>query len=534
MKSSLLTFLSLISASCFSYAQVQVQYSEQFTKAFEQAPEAREYRMTSDRHSYRVLVHSRQIQGVMRPDYNPTQINQLELLLANTLAIKTENGLVQAANRDLEEGKKDETNYDAVWVRDSLWAYLALDAKKETQETAQKVILTLLKYYSTPDQLRRFQDVIANPQLLNDPKNGAMNAVHIRFDAKSPLFLDKMKDGAPQTWNHKQNDAIGLFFDLALRAILKNQIPFEKLQPDEWKALAYFPAYFARTRFYDMEDAGSWEEIERKNASSTGLVTSGLELLRAILSSKDARVKLFVAAYSKALSQKVGNIQLSTYTKDTELKKLIDLGYDRILKRLSLGGESPQYKISDPRYRQADAALLNLIYPARLSRLTLEDKHRVINLIQPLIGRVGIKRYLYDSYQSGNFWFTDTSGGDVDKRTDDTSSESSYLERGSKFIAGTEAQWFFDSWLSLCHGVLFKEGGAAIDRAYELEFLNRSLGQITSAHALNAEGNPVPSLALPESYNSLVSGNRQIFVPSPITPLNWAKASLLLALEQLK
>lgn len=69
-------------------------------------------------------------------------------------------------------------------------------------------------------------------------------------------------------------------------------------------------------------------------------------------------------------------------------------------------------------------------------------------------------------------------------------------------------------------------------------FFNRALGQITggstTSRGLAADGRPVSPLALPESYNVIVSGDAQYFVPSPITPLNWAKACLMLALEELR
>lgn len=38
---------------------------------------------------------------------------------------------------------------------------------------------------STPDQIKRMQDVISNPKRL-DGIPGQMNAVHIRFDSNSP------------------------------------------------------------------------------------------------------------------------------------------------------------------------------------------------------------------------------------------------------------------------------------------------------------------------------------------------------------
>lgn len=71
---------------------------------------------------------------------------------------------------------------------------------------------------STPDQIKRMQDVISNPKRL-DGIPGQMNAVHIRFDSNSPVMADVQEEGKPQLWNHKQNDALGLYLDLLIQAI---------------------------------------------------------------------------------------------------------------------------------------------------------------------------------------------------------------------------------------------------------------------------------------------------------------------------
>jgi hypothetical protein len=65
------------------------------------------------------------------------------------------------------------------------------------------------------------------------------------------------------------------------------------------------------------------------------------------------------------------------------------------------------------------------------------------------------------------------------------------------------------------------------------------LAQITggteSKPLFGADGRPVKPLSLPESYNTVVdmATGEKFFVPGPITPLNWAKASLHLALDRI-
>jgi len=168
-------------------------------------------------------------------------------------------------------------------------------------------------------------------------------------------------------------------------------------------ALSYFPAYFSRIKFYEMEDAGPWEEIERSNSSSMGLTTSGLERLSLALSKKSDFTKQLLK-HAKGMKPVRGQ-NIAGYLSGASLKTLIDKGYARIFRQLAAGGESPLYKKEDPKYREADAALLNLIYPAQLSRLKLAQKRNILRIIQPLIGRVGVKRYLNDAYQAGNYWF---------------------------------------------------------------------------------------------------------------------------------
>ena len=84
---------------------------------------------------------------------------------------------------------------------------------------------------------------------------------------------------------------------------------------------------------------------------------------------------------------------------------------------------------------------------------------------------------------------------------------------------------------------MFREYCEPHYRERQLEFFNRALGQITGGTKRNpqlgADGNPVPPFSLPESYNTIIKANSQYFAPSPIVPLNWAKASLWLALEEL-
>ncbi len=470
--------------------------------------------------AYKVFAHHPTVAKKLQSTYDTPQLAEWKGWLTPSLKIAvSERGIVQAAER-MTEGKKDPTNYDAVWVRDSLWAYLGLSASAETSEDADRVLVSLWNYFASPKQLERIKSVTANPSKLSG-KDGAMNAPHIRFDGKSKTFADVHVGKKPQTWNHKQNDALGLWLDLTVRAVMES----DKFNKSDWTAsrldaVAKLPGYFKAVKFYEMEDAGSWEEIERTNTSSMGLVVSALERLQELSANKKKE------SFYKAL-RKHGLLS------PKEINTLVELGYQRIRKQLDAGGESPLYPEQSSRHRKSDAALLNLIYPARLTKLSAAHKEKVLAAVQPLVGEVGVKRYLEDSYQSGNFWFPKEKQTLAEK-TDDTSSASSFAKRGKQFLNDTEAQWFFDSWMSVAYAALLKETGRPEFRAGQLKHFNRALGQVTGDNRLGADGRPVPGMALPESYNTVVDGTDRFYAPSPITPLNWAKASLRLAIESLR
>lgn len=480
--------------------------------------------------SYRVRIHSSAVASWMRPKYTPAELRALQKDLEGTLALRADSrGLVKASDRleaasgvQLHPPGEDPTHYDAIWVRDSLWVYLGLRTDPRGKKTAARLLTTLSDYFASPAQLARMRAVIQRPGLLSGP-DGAMSAPHIRFDGGSPDFEDVQEGGRPQRWNHKQNDALGLFIDIYCRAILHQRITERELTPARAKALATLTRYLAAVRFQEMEDAGSWEEIERVNTSSIALVTSGLERLREVYQSHSTGVQ--------ALAKR---IQAAGAPTPEKLGALIDSGYERIFRQLKAGGESPLYPRADPRFRQADAALLNLIYPARLARLSRSDYDRILSIVDPLVGVVGIRRYFHDSYQSGNFWYNDWPG-----KTTDSSSSKAFKERGNQFLPGSEAQWFFDSWYSTAAGILYQRYSDGRYRDLEDKFFNRALAQITGGvpgkPVLAADGKPVRPMALPESYNTVVAskGGPSYFAPSPITPLNWSKASLRLALRQL-
>ncbi|MDL2263456.1 hypothetical protein LJC31_02270 [Synergistaceae bacterium OttesenSCG-928-I11] len=468
---------------------------------------------------YDVTVRSEAVGLKLKNVYTLEGIN--DLLEATRAARKIDvvvrpwGTFVQAASFESAD-MGEATNYDAIWVRDSVWAYFALAAEEETRADAKAVLLTLLDYMATSAQLQRMRLVVSNPALV-DGDAGDMNAVHIRFDSKSREFLDVQENGQPQPWKHKQNDALGLLLDAALSAYRDGLVTLAELKEnDRLVAMAGLFAYLDAVDFHLMEDSGAWEEIARRNTSSIGLVTSAVTNLFAALKSDED------GTFAKSFENAAKTFGKAEIAHPFTLAKMLLNGYGVIHSQLALGGESPDYEPDDEHFRTADAALLNLIYPARLERLRAEDKLSALALVATLTGDFGIARYAGDNYQSANFWFKGI-------RTD--TDVASHEERRRNFIPGTEAEWFFDSWLANCALHLYDETGDRELLSLATKHLNRALGQITGEATLQADGRLARKFALPESYNFLERDGELFAAASPICPLNWAKASLTLGLR---
>lgn len=466
---------------------------------------------------YSVHVNNPAVAALMRNVYDADAIRRLADATRRTWRVEaTERPwgtFVRAAPFESED-MEEETHYDAVWVRDSLWGFLALKAGDAADDaSARRVLLTLWDYMATAPQLRRMADAIDDPSLLLG-KEGQMRAVHIRFNSKSVMFDDvEERQGVSQHWTHKQNDALGLLLDTTLAALADGSVTLDDMRANKrFDALVMLFGYLDAAGFWSMEDSGTWEESARLNTSSVALATSAFESLAAALGEDGA-------AFAAVFRETAGKLGQGRLLGPDYLSFVVEQGYERIRRQLSLGGESPDYWYGDPRYRKSDAALLNLVYPARLRRFSLADKRRVLDLVAPLEGEWGVRRYQGDTYQSGNFWFRGI-------RTDTDAKTMATRERS--FIPGSEAQWFFDSWCAKARLTLYRESGDARDLYLAFRHANRALGQITGDDTPQADGRAAPPAALPESYNCIVADGRLWPAASPIVPLNWAKACMTL------
>ena len=489
--------------------------------------------------TYSLYCHNDSIKSFIKDSYK--QRSQFDSIYESTESVRT---IATFSNKygtfiKASDNEGSSTNYDQIWVRDSMWAYKKLinDDTEESKTIAKNVLLTLLDYYSTPKQIARATAAINNPSLVLLSKDGYMNAVHIRFDASA--LDDVQVDGADELWNHKQNDALGFLLSEVIVALENKDITFNDLNQTNTEiegatkridTLIYLVTYLNALNFYQMADSGAWEENEAVRASSIGLVTNGEERLYEYMSSTtpDTDRDEFITAYNEFIN--VNNYQ--HYCEQDRLSFYIDAGYKAIKTLINNGGECTGYDKFDPNYRTADAALLNLIYPCTLNNFDSTYQMKILQIVNDdLVTPTGIKRYKDDTYQSANYWFLVNTTGIDDSET--------AAKRKKEFIPGTEASWFFDSWFALCSFKLMNDESVPSPDKLLLEnnlykFLNRSIGQITQANNYVADGDTVTNMGLPESYNIIYKNNNNFwYIASSIDDLNWARSMFSILLETL-
>lgn len=444
----------------------------------------------------------------MNEDLKPILENKLTSAQAKIILDKYDNafdigltktGFPKAAERDTND---DATNYDAVWVRDAIWVYYYFSEFKEND--AKTLINKLYEYYNSLAQQKRFEEIIANPKLAADK----MAVPHIRFDSSSDCYDDVMVNGEPQVWNHKQIDAHGLFL-LALNDAYQKQI-FNVSDSELLLFLERFFGFLASIKYYEYADAGAWEEIDRVNTSSISLVANAAKQWKSTLDNK--------------------NLKLSV-----DLQQLSNLGINKVKTQIASGGESPLYKSDDICYRESDAAMLHIFTPYFSDGLEFTEYQKSLALVEDLVRDYGVIRYKGDSYQSGNFWFEDDSTA-KESLTDDASSVEEFAKRAKGRFEDSEAQWFFDSMLALAMMNLYDKYSQKFDKDKYFNkvarHLKRALAQMTASDYITADGQSVNVELLPESINVIIFDEQRYYLPSPITPLNWAKASLATALKK--
>jgi phosphorylase kinase alpha/beta subunit len=302
---------------------------------------------------------------------------------------------------------------------------------------------------------------------------------HVRFDG------ERLAEFAGD-WSHAQNDALGYFLWLLAKLARCGALP---LQHEGLEVMELLIRYFDAIAFWKDEDSGHWEETRKVSASSIGVVVGGLRASLEVLQSSTA-----------AGHRQRPLIDLTQRLLDEGTRALAALLPDECIQQSTLQN------------RRYDAALTFLAFPlgvleGAMETLIVDDVRRF------LMGPIGIRRYLRDSY-----WAPDYERLSEADRTRDYSNDV-WLRDAMLEDVGQEAQWcIFDPALSAHFGTRFATSRDPADRALQLLHFNRSLAHIT------------PDWKCPELF--YLSQGR--WVPNPHTPLLWTQANLRLALQVLR
>lgn len=470
--------------------------------------------------------------------FNTDLLKNIEEQLRASLEIPfTKEGFTQAVARP-EGDPFGEVSYSAIWVRDCCWHYYGL--KINYPQNAARLILNLLNFYSTDQQIARFLSIIDKPGLADPGVNPTahMNVPLIRFSSKT-LSHHQFED-KDQEWNHFQFDSHGLFLLALSDALSSGIVSPENLNQKNFAVLTLFPAFFTQTNYSEKGDAGPWEEGLQCNASSAGLVASGIKRIMEVLNSNPT-LRQGMQEGIEWLKNEVNNAALigkieSGMTVEN-IQDLYQCGLQRVERNLSFGGEAPNLE-GRGIDRRADAALLFLGLVEHTPFFDNPQKIKeILNINASLVGPYGIYRYRYDPYQTLNYWV------DFNKPSTISGAKTGLFEKVDWWKKGylpyrqpNDAQWFFDSCFADLYYHLSMMEEESLAKAYYLKtgdiHLKRALAQLTGLNAYAANGASLEPLQLPESINTVESSGKTVSLPSPISPLSWAKASMQMALTR--
>jgi phosphorylase kinase alpha/beta subunit len=416
------------------------------------------------------------LQNLIAEEYTPESLARIRETLqtrATHKILPVEHGLFSATST---AGAQSVSGYHNVWVRDNV---LVANSFRLRGELAPAIAcMQGLTEFFAKERLR-FLDIIQDPT--HKLKEDVQRRPHIRFAAQA-------LGEPPERWPHAQNDALGLA--LWFRFVLANSGALP-LTAADWEIYELFLRYFAAIEYWQDRDSGAWEEGRAVRNSSVGAAVAGLEEMREYLRSPE--------------QQKTGPRVPAASETLARLEQLIAKGRERL--DATLPFEAPPERL-------ADSALLSLIYPLRVVREAVAQD-AILNLVQArLKGKIGIKRYVGDSYfcQDYDQWLA------PGQMSSDFSERMTY--RDALLQPDCEAQWcIFDPQLSIIYGERFLANPVDAESfRKQVHYFNRSLRQLT------------PGGGCPELYY-LKNGE---YVPNDHTPLLWTQANQALALHLLE
>lgn len=399
------------------------------------------------------------------------------------------------------------------WARDNvLIASRLLESGQDS--LGKELLLSVLTILSSQSQLQRMRE-------------GTWPQIFL-------TIANNLNAQREEAWAHTQ-DAWQMTAYITLQALDTGKIQLDDLTEKHKQFLSLVVPFLEKVRYWQVENNGSWEEIGAVRTSVLAWETRLIDLVRR-LSQQDE------FAFLRSV---------------IPVDQLLQKGVEVVARQLPF--ESPGYPKDDPRYREADAALIYLLqldYPAWLAEYLgnneawaqeLETKllAQINRLSDPYTG--GIRRYLQDSYQGINFFFPSTAEQLKQlygSPSADASGHGTFVGRRELVPAGREAAWAHFAWqLSAWAGRRYHETGKQHYAVLQTNYLQRELKLITGRNEvsidLDATGQArvidIPAWRIPEAHLAVIGrGEELLTIPSPHTPLNWAVGEAIHAMAMMK
>lgn len=428
------------------------------------------------------------------------------------------------------------------WVRDNalIGARFLLSENHNHRRLGKELLLSALTFMSSVSQLKRMEAVVRSKSagFVKD----AANWPYIFAGVKTNLAAHEKEE-----WAHKQ-DAWQILAWYVLEGIERGLITRHDLTAKHRNFLSLIVPFLIKVSFWRCENSGSWEELVA--ARSSVRAWEHRLIVRLGEFSQNRGFAFIDDGFTRYRTSIAG-----TYKKRS-LLEAIKVAERSVAKEMlqDLPYESPSYKRSDPRCRQADAALIYLLqidYPrflaARVGR-SAQWAEALEGLIFKTVSKLddkvtgGIARYGNDSYQRQGF-FRYLTVAKLQKLYGAPSGDASshFVGRDKVVPRGRKAAWTHFVWqLAAWAGRRYLRTGDLKDKALHDRFFRRGMSLITGDRETSIDWDAsgkarilsIHPYRMPECYISdkLPGGDVAIF-PSPHTPLNWAVGEMFDAFQ---
>ena len=423
------------------------------------------------------------------------------------------------------------------WVRDNalIAARYLFSTDRKHQRLGKDLLLSAITFMSTTSQIARFEGIIRST-----------SAAYHRIPTNWPYIFasisDNLSTSRDESWSHKQ-DAWQIAAFYLIEALEAGLISSKELTTKHKRFLSLIVPFLAKVSFWSCENSGSWEEIP---AVRTSVRAWEHRLIIKLLKLSEVNGFGFIEKgyledrrYLPAVLRKLGFERAVLNLERRVIKEVVR----------DLPSESPRYARSDARHRLGDAALIYLLmidYPYFLAARTARSPQwarqieakvlkAVTALEDPITG--AIRRYKGDCYQRVGYFHNVT----IQKLAEIGGAPSGdfsghFLARNKAVPKGREAAWTHFVWqLSAWSGRRYLETGSKVYEKLHTEYFKRGMSLITGKGEVSIEqdarGKPrvtsIPPFRMPECYmTERMLDGRDLVIPSPHTPLNWAVAEM--------